>query len=242
MKNATAERSLESTKPRQNVKERQGAQEGKKPLRCPLYPVAQTGGACANSAAVATYLPAALSVPSSPRSFTAVLLPLVSPGMPAAGDISETPPIKRFRPPPFYKRSFGHRPYIFIWVVYYAWVVAFTTWWNASPLQTAALNPALRSLLHITILLSSAFWVVALRRENFVRSIKAGAAAVLLGMGFSVIAPYCCASPLWGVMLGTAIGAVNASIIIPFAFILTRKMKLNSKRFCLGDLISFDFS
>ena len=33
-----------------------------------------------------------------------------------------------------------------------------------------------------------------------------------------------------------------AGICQPRAIIPTRKMKLNSKRFCLGDLISFDFS
>ncbi|HBN85109.1 MAG TPA: hypothetical protein DDZ89_14845, partial [Clostridiales bacterium] len=38
-------------------------------------------------------------------------------------------------------------PYIFVWIVYYAWVIAFATWWTDSPLDENVFSTQLRNLL-----------------------------------------------------------------------------------------------
>lgn len=37
-------------------------------------------------------------------------------------------------------------PYIFIWIVYYAWIIVFTTWWTSSQVTEIILSSGLRSL------------------------------------------------------------------------------------------------
>ena len=74
-------------------------------------------------------------------------------------------------------------PYIFIWIVYYAWVIVFTTWWTASPVTENVISSGLRSMLHSINLLSSAFFVLIIRKEWFVKTARVGAVLIVTGMG-----------------------------------------------------------
>ncbi|MBZ4670669.1 MAG: transcriptional regulator, LuxR family protein [Oscillospiraceae bacterium] len=65
-------------------------------------------------------------------------------------------------------------PYVLIWILYYTWVIAFATWWTASPLTENVFNTQLRELMHAVTLISSAVFVFAIPF------------AVLLGIGSTI--------------------------------------------------------
>lgn len=117
-------------------------------------------------------------------------------------------------------------PYIFIWIFYYAWVVSFATWWTASPLTENVFSTELRSLLHIIILVSSGTFIFMIRKEWFVKTARIGAALAIVGIGLFLIAPNPHMELLYAIIIGTALGIVNTSILMPFVFILNNTEKL----------------
>ena len=116
-------------------------------------------------------------------------------------------------------------PYIFMWILYYAWVVSFATWWTASPLTENVFSSELRSLLHTVILLSSAIFVFIIRKEWFVKTARIGAVLAIGGIGLFLIAKDAQTQLICAVLIGAALGLVNTSILMPFVFTLNNTEK-----------------
>lgn len=117
-------------------------------------------------------------------------------------------------------------PYLVIWILYYAWVVAFATWWTASPILDSSFDTQIRSAMHAVNLLSSAVFVFIIRKEWFAKAAQIGAILIILSMvsfyafeaeGLRTIA---------AITGSVAIGWVNISILIPFVFTLNNTEKL----------------
>ena len=57
-------------------------------------------------------------------------------------------------------------PLIATWIIYYAWVIIFTTWWAASALDGKILNAEIRTLLHTLNLFSAAAAILLISKAN----------------------------------------------------------------------------
>ncbi len=117
-------------------------------------------------------------------------------------------------------------PYLTVWVLYYAWVIAFATWWTASPLSDSAFKTDIRSLMHIVNILSSAVFVLIIRQEWYVKTARAGALLIIMSMIAFYALPGAQLKTLAAVTGAVAIGCVNISILIPFVFALNNTEKL----------------
>lgn len=116
-------------------------------------------------------------------------------------------------------------PYIFIWIVYYAWVIVFTTWWTASPVTENILSSQLRMLLHSINLLSSAFFVLVIRKEWFVKTARIGAILIIAGMSLFLVTSNTSLQLSALTVFGFTLGIVNISILIPFVFVMNNTEK-----------------
>lgn len=119
-------------------------------------------------------------------------------------------------------------PYIFIWIIYYAWVIVFTTWWTASPVTENILSSNVRMLLHSINLLSSAFFVLVIRKEWFVKTARIGALLIIAGMSLFLITTNTSLQLSALTVFGFTLGIVNISILIPFIFIMNNTEKFYS--------------
>jgi len=117
-------------------------------------------------------------------------------------------------------------PYVHIWIVYYAWVIVFATWWTASPDRTIVFNTNLRTLLHSVILLSSALFIFVLKKQWYVKAARMGAGALLFGMVMNMLLPTGIPGIFSVIWVGVFVGCVNACILIPFIFTLNNTEKL----------------
>jgi len=117
-------------------------------------------------------------------------------------------------------------PYIFVWIIYYAWVVAFSTWWTASPLKEHIFNIELRNIMHTVNLASSAVFILFMRREWFVKTVRIGAVLVIVGMAAFIAVPVASLRTAAAVIIGISMGCVNISILMPFVFALNNTEKL----------------
>lgn len=116
-------------------------------------------------------------------------------------------------------------PYLATWIVYYAWVIVFTTWWTASPITDAVYGTDIRAMLHSINLLSSAFFVAIMRKERFAIFSKAGAVCVAVTaiLFLTVSTPWAHLAVI--ILLGMSLGIVNAGILVPFVFLLNNTEK-----------------
>lgn len=117
-------------------------------------------------------------------------------------------------------------PYVLIWILYYAWVIAFATWWTASPLTENVFNTQLRELMHTVTLISSAVFVFAIRKEWFVKTARIGAVLIIAGMIVYFTASNTYARIFSAAISSVAMGCVNISILMPFVFLLNNTEKL----------------
>ncbi|MEA4934201.1 MAG: helix-turn-helix transcriptional regulator [Lawsonibacter sp.] len=117
-------------------------------------------------------------------------------------------------------------PYLIMWVLYYAWVVAFATWWTASPVVDSAFDTQIRNLMHIVNLLSSAAFVFVIRKKWFVNAARAGAVLIVMSMIAFYMMTSASIKMLAAVTGSVAIGCVNICILIPFVFTLNNTEKL----------------
>ena len=118
-----------------------------------------------------------------------------------------------------------HAPYLVIWILYYAWVVAFATWWTASPYSDSAFNTELRSLMHTVNLCASAAFVFIIKKDWFVRAARLSATLIVLSMVIFFIAPLPSVRFIAAIAGSVAIGCVNICILIPFVFTLNSTEK-----------------
>lgn len=116
--------------------------------------------------------------------------------------------------------------YIFIWIIYYAWVVSFATWWTASPLTENGFSTEIRSLLHTIILISSGIFIFIIQKEWFVKTARIGVALATVGIGLFLIASNTQIQLLCAIITGIALGIINTSILMPFVFTLNNTEKL----------------
>lgn len=116
-------------------------------------------------------------------------------------------------------------PYIFVWVIYYAWVVVFTTWWTASPLIDDVYGTEIRNLLHSVNLISSAAFVFILKKEWYVKSAKIGSVFIVIAMAVFLISENSVLAVSAAIITGIFLGCVNISILIPFVFTLNNTEK-----------------
>jgi len=116
-------------------------------------------------------------------------------------------------------------PYILVWILYYAGVVVFTTWWTASFEIASAFSLELRSLIQIINMFSSVVCAFFFRKEWFVATARTGAVIVAAMLGLFLLAPTPQVKILAAVLLGVALGCVNISILIPFTFVLNNTEK-----------------
>ncbi len=117
-------------------------------------------------------------------------------------------------------------PYLAMWILYYAWVIAFASWWTSSPVLDSSFDTQIRSIMHTGNLLSSSVFVFIIRKEWFVKAARIGAALIILSMVlFYAFEPesYRMIAAITG---SVAIGCVNISILIPFVFTLNNTEKL----------------
>lgn len=117
-------------------------------------------------------------------------------------------------------------PYVFIWIVYYAWVITFATWWTASPLTENVFGTELRNLLHSVSLISSALFVFIIKKEQFVKNAKVGAVLIVSGMIIFMTIQSAHIQLFSAIVIGISLGLVNASILMPFVFALNNTEKL----------------
>lgn len=117
-------------------------------------------------------------------------------------------------------------PYIFIWIVYYAWVIGFTTWWTGTPGVGSAFSSNHRVIIHIANLISSATCMVVFKKDWFPSTAKVGAASICVALGLYLIAPSPQMKVFAAIILGSSLGCMNISILIPFTFVLNNTEKL----------------
>ncbi len=131
-------------------------------------------------------------------------------------------------------------PYIFIWILYYAWVIVFATFWTAIPGSNSVLNTSMRSIMHSTNLISSAIFVLILKKQWYVISARIGSIFVIGDFfGFYLISslPF---KIIMALITSLGLGLVNASIIIPFVFVLNNTEKFYAvvgSNFTIGILL-----
>ena len=121
------------------------------------------------------------------------------------------------------KKSF---PYVFVWVLYYAWVITFATWWTASPLTENVFGSNVRYIMHVANLLSSAAFVFIIRKEWFVKTARVGAMLIIAGMGVFLIVQDARIQLASAVIIAISLGCVNISILMPFVFAFNNTEKL----------------
>ena len=117
-------------------------------------------------------------------------------------------------------------PYIWVWVAYYAWVVVFTVWWTAVPGGDVAFTVDYRRIIHTVNMLSSAVYVLFAKRTGFVRGIRIGGTAAVLSVSLFLVAPSPHLKLLAAALMGTSLGCINISILVPFVFVLNNTEKL----------------
>lgn len=117
-------------------------------------------------------------------------------------------------------------PYIMVWIFYYAWVIGFTTWWTGIPDAGSAFSTDLRSVIHITNLISSAVCIFIFKKHWFSFTARIGAIAIIITLGLYLIAPSPHVKALAALLLGASLGCMNISVLIPFTFVLNNTEKL----------------
>ncbi len=119
-------------------------------------------------------------------------------------------------------------PIMIIWILYYAWVIVFSTWWTASPLNETFLGTATRNILHMVNLISSAVFIFVLKKDKFIITSRIGAVGILAGMTVYLAIADPEVKIIAAVITAVFIGCVNISILFPFVFTLNNTEKLYS--------------
>lgn len=119
-------------------------------------------------------------------------------------------------------------PLILMWVLYYAWVIVFSTWWTASPLNETFSGTSTRNVLHLANLLSSAVFIFVLKKDKFIITSRIGAAGVIAFMAVYLTIPDPMIRIGAAALTAVCIGCVNISMLFPFVFTLNNTEKLYS--------------
>lgn len=121
--------------------------------------------------------------------------------------------------------------YIVTWIIYYAWVIVFTTWWTASPLTDKVYGTNSRVILHSLNLVSSAICVFFMKKEWFKKfAIGGGILAIISSVlfAYTLYADLFQLHSIITVILAISLGIINAGILIPFVYTLNNTEKFYS--------------
>lgn len=120
-------------------------------------------------------------------------------------------------------------PYIITWILYYAWIGAFMTWWTASPMTDQIYGTDSRVLLHSLLLLSSAVVVLFFKPPTFVKYSRIGALVIVVNSLLFYITYLANVAPVVHsvatVILALSLGIVNISVFIPLCYVLNNTEK-----------------
>jgi len=124
-------------------------------------------------------------------------------------------------------------PYIITWILYYAWVIVFTTWWTASPLTDEVYGTDSRVILHSLNLLSSAIVVFFMKKQWFKKfSIIGGFLIIISSILFALTKDPtflgATAHLIVTVILACSLGIVNGGILVPFVYVMNNTEKFYS--------------
>jgi DNA-binding CsgD family transcriptional regulator len=117
-------------------------------------------------------------------------------------------------------------PYLWMWVLYYAWVIVYATWWTASPLEVHVFGSGMRSLMHMLGLAVCALLVFLIRKEWFLTAVRIGALLLGLGMAIALLAPGLVSGISAAAYISVSASLVNMGVLIPFVFALNNTEKL----------------
>jgi DNA-binding CsgD family transcriptional regulator/uncharacterized protein YhhL (DUF1145 family) len=118
-------------------------------------------------------------------------------------------------------------PSLVIWVLYYAWVVAFATWWtSSSPGEDCAFDTQIRSLMHVVNLLSSTVFVFIAKKKQYVKVSRIAAAVIIASMLSFYLLPGTFLKIIMAIIGSAGIGCFNICILIPIVFTLNNTEKL----------------
>ena len=116
-------------------------------------------------------------------------------------------------------------PYFWVWMFYYAWVVAFSTWWTATPATESVFGEQIRSMMHVINLLSSAVCVFLIKKEKAVITGRIGAALLVGGMIVLLLVKSLAIQLGCTILIAACMGIVNISILAPYIFVLNNTEK-----------------
>ncbi len=116
--------------------------------------------------------------------------------------------------------------YIFLWVIYYAWVISFNSWWTASPFAANGFSVDSRGLLHAVTIISSAVCIFFVQKTWFIKATQLAAATAIIGFFLFQFTQNVQVEKFYIVTIGIALGCVNMSILMPFIFSLNNTEKL----------------
>jgi len=122
-------------------------------------------------------------------------------------------------------------PYIITWIIYYAWVIVFTTWWTASPLTDKIYGTDSRVILHSLNLVSSAIFVFFMKKQYFKKFAIVGGILVIISSlvyAFTLNTNLSQVHSIATVILAICLGIVNTGILIPFVYTLNNTEKFYS--------------
>jgi len=119
--------------------------------------------------------------------------------------------------------------YIVVWILYYAWVIVFTSWWTSSPRTDAVYGDSIRSLLHSLNLLASAVIVMFVKRESFRLISNIGAICLIItSTAYFFNIENAQIQLVIIIIFAVSLGLVNIGILIPFVFVLNNTEKFYS--------------
>lgn len=118
--------------------------------------------------------------------------------------------------------------YIITWIVYYAWVIVFTTWWTSSPVTDTLMGNNSRVILHSLNLISSAIFVFIIKPIHFKKASYIGGMLVLLTSVLSMLKIGGAFHIVSIILLSISLGLLNISILIPMVYVLDNTKQLIS--------------
>lgn len=118
--------------------------------------------------------------------------------------------------------------YMVTWIIYYAWVIVFTTWWVSSPTTDNIITNNSKILIHSLNLISSAVFVFILKPGWFKKSSCIGGILVLFSSVLIMLKMNDTLHLLAIIFLSISLGLLNISILIPMIYVLNSSQQLIS--------------
>lgn len=117
-------------------------------------------------------------------------------------------------------------PYVLVWVIFYAWIVAFASWWTASPNVKNVFGSVDRILIQSALLTSSLVFMFFIKKKWFVKVSRIIAAFSFFGLALFFLATSVIPRVIGLVVFGISLGCVSLLVFIPMVFRLNNTEKL----------------